>query len=73
MTNDQFTNLPIYQFTNLPTNNLPPEGGTMPVYLVAAYAVFWGLTFALVFSIWARQRRLERELETLKKAHPSDQ
>jgi hypothetical protein len=45
----------------------------MPVYLVAAYAVFWGLTFALVFSIWARQRRLERELEALKKAQPSDQ
>ncbi|MCX7855882.1 MAG: CcmD family protein [Anaerolineae bacterium] len=37
----------------------------MPVYLVAAYAVFWGLTFALVFSIWARQRRMERELRAL--------
>ncbi len=35
------------------------------MYLVAAYAVFWGLTFALVFSIWARQRRLERELRAL--------
>lgn len=34
-------------------------------YLVAAYAVFWGLTFVLVFSIWARQRRLEREVERL--------
>ncbi len=45
----------------------------MPVYLVAAYAVFWALTFVLVFSIWARQRRLERELEALRKAHPSDQ
>lgn len=37
----------------------------MPVYLVAAYAVFWGLTFALVISIWARQRRLEREIAAL--------
>ncbi len=37
----------------------------MPVYLVAAYAVFWGLTFVLVFSIWARQRRLEREIVAL--------
>ncbi|MBC7228519.1 MAG: heme exporter protein CcmD [Thermoflexales bacterium] len=37
----------------------------MPVYLVAAYAVFWGLTFVLVFSIWARQRRMERELRAL--------
>lgn len=35
------------------------------VYLFAAYAVFWGLTFALVFSIWARQRRLERQLKEL--------
>lgn len=37
----------------------------MPVYLVAAYAVFWGFTFVLVFSIWARQRRVEREIEAL--------
>lgn len=35
------------------------------VYLVVAYAVFWGVTFALVFSIWARQRRLERDLSAL--------
>ncbi len=40
----------------------------MPVYLVAAYGVFWGLTFALVFSIWARQRRMERELRALQEA-----
>ena len=38
---------------------------SIPVYLVAAYAVFWTLTFVLVFSIWARQRRLEREIEAL--------
>ncbi len=37
----------------------------MPIYLVAAYAVFWALTFVLVFSIWARQRRLEREIAAL--------
>jgi CcmD family protein len=35
------------------------------VYLLAAYAVFWVVTFALVFSIWARQRRLEREIAAL--------
>jgi len=44
----------------------------MPVYLVAAYAVFWGLTFALVFSIWARQRRLERELQALQATRKSE-
>ena len=37
----------------------------MPIYLVAAYTVFWALTFALVFSIWFRQRKLEREIEML--------
>jgi CcmD family protein len=35
------------------------------VYLLSAYAVFWALTFVLVFSIWARQRRLEREIAAL--------
>jgi CcmD family protein len=38
---------------------------SIPVYLVAAYAVFWALTFVLVLSIWARQRRLEREIAAL--------
>lgn len=37
----------------------------MPIYLVAAYTVFWGLTFVLVVSIWTRQRRLEREIAAL--------
>ena len=36
-----------------------------PVYLVAAYAVFWALTFVLVFSIWARQRRLGQKIAAL--------
>ena len=38
----------------------------MPVYLVAAYAVFWGLTFALVIRLWLRQRRLDREIQILR-------
>ncbi|HIE38610.1 MAG TPA: CcmD family protein [Anaerolineae bacterium] len=37
----------------------------MPVYLVAAYAVFWAFTFVLVFSTWVRQRRLEQEIAAL--------
>ena len=37
----------------------------MSVYLVASYAIFWALTFVLVFSIWFRQRRLEREIAAL--------
>ena len=38
----------------------------MSVYLVAAYAVFWALTFALVVSIWSRQRRIDDEIAVLK-------
>ena len=38
----------------------------MSVYLVAAYAVFWGFTFALVIRIWLRQRRLDREIQILR-------
>ena len=35
-------------------------------YLFVAYAVFWGITFALVLSIFSRQRATERELSMLK-------
>ena len=35
------------------------------IYLFAAYAVFWVMTFALVFSVFVRQQRLEREADTL--------
>jgi CcmD family protein len=35
------------------------------IYLVAAYAVFWALTFILVVSMWVRQRRLEREISRM--------
>ena len=34
-------------------------------YLLSAYLFFWALTFALVLSIWVRQRRLEREIARL--------
>jgi len=35
-------------------------------YLVAAYAVFWAITFILIFSISARQKKLRQELDVLK-------
>jgi len=38
------------------------------VYLFAAYAVFWAVTFAFVFRIARRQRSLQREIEALKRA-----
>lgn len=37
-------------------------------YLAAAYAVFWFLTFALVFSMFQRQRSLVRQVEDLRRA-----
>lgn len=37
-------------------------------YLFAAYAVFWALTFSFVFSIASRQKRLEKEIEALRRA-----
>jgi len=36
-------------------------------YLLAAYAVFWALTFMFVFRIASRQKRLEKEIKGLKK------
>ena len=43
---------------------VPPVYGlyTVPLAMVA-YAVFWAFTFALVLSIWSRQRRVSRDLE----------
>ena len=37
-------------------------------YLFAAYAVFWALTFVYVFGIGSRQRKLEKEVEALRRA-----
>jgi hypothetical protein len=38
----------------------------MSVYLLAAYAVFWAFTSIFVLSLWARQRRIERDIAALK-------
>lgn len=45
----------------------------MSVYLVAAYAVFWVCTFVFVLSLWARQRSIERDIETLEERLEGDQ
>ncbi len=34
-------------------------------FLAGAFAVFWGVTFAYVFSIARRQQSLERDLKVL--------
>lgn len=35
-------------------------------YLVAAYAVFWAISFGLVFSMFLRQQRVRADLEALR-------
>ncbi len=34
-------------------------------FMIAAYAVFWILTFVFIYSIFSRQRSLRRELEVM--------
>ncbi|MBL7183991.1 MAG: CcmD family protein [Anaerolineae bacterium] len=38
------------------------------VYIFAAYAVFWALTFVFVFNLARRQKGLQREIVSLKRA-----
>ena len=38
---------------------------SVPIYLVIAYAIFWLFTFVLAGTIWARQRRIQRQLVLL--------
>lgn len=37
----------------------------MSTYLVVAYIVIWALPLLLLYSIWARQRHVERQLDEL--------
>jgi CcmD family protein len=34
-------------------------------FMIAAYVVFWLITFVFVFSIFSRQRNLRRDLELM--------
>lgn len=35
-------------------------------FMAAGYLVVWAIAFVFVFSMWARSRRLERELEAVR-------
>lgn len=37
-------------------------------YLAAAYVIFWAVTFLIVIRMALRQRELQREIESLKRA-----
>ena len=43
------------------------------VYIFAAYAVFWVLTFVFIFNLARRQKSLQREIESLKRVLESRQ
>ncbi|MGI6209180.1 MAG: hypothetical protein ACOYEW_13330 [Anaerolineae bacterium] len=40
---------------------------SVPIYLVAAYIVFWALPLLLLVSIWSRQRQVDHQLEELRR------
>ena len=35
-------------------------------FMFASYLIIWALAFGLVFSMWARSRRLERDLQAIR-------
>ena len=37
----------------------------MSPFLVGAYIVFWALPLLLLYTIWVRQRKVERQLDEL--------
>ena len=41
------------------------------IYLFGAYFILWVITFGYVFSLGARQKRLQTELELLRKKQVS--
>ena len=42
------------------------------IYLAAGYAVFWVISFVLIYSMVSRQRNLQQELEMLKQLAQQD-
>jgi CcmD family protein len=45
---------------------MSPEMNNIVSFLIPAYAIFWLVTFAYVFSIRSRQKNLEKDIETLR-------
>ena len=45
---------------------MSPEMSNIVSYLIPAYAIFWLVTFAYVFTIRSRQKNLEKDIETLR-------
>ena len=40
------------------------------VYLFSAYLILWGITFGYIYSLNARQKRLQKELELVRETLP---
>jgi hypothetical protein len=42
------------------------------IYLMMAYAAFWGISFAFIYTIFSRQRKLDQEVQMLKQLLDKD-
>jgi CcmD family protein len=45
---------------------MSPEMSNIVYFLIPAYMIFWLITFLYVFSVRARQKNLEKDIETLR-------
>ena len=45
---------------------LSPDMQNIVSFLIPAYIIFWLVTFLYVFSVRARQKNLEKDIETLR-------
>ena len=45
---------------------MSPEMQNIAYFLIPAYIFFWLITFLYVFSVRARQKNLEKDIETLR-------
>ena len=45
---------------------MSPEMQNIVAFLIPAYMIFWLITFLYAFSVRARQKNLEKDIETLR-------
>ncbi len=45
---------------------MSPDMQNIIAFLIPAYMIFWLITFLYVFSVRARQKNLEKDIETLR-------
>ena len=45
---------------------MSPEMNNIAIFLIPAYMIFWLVTFLYVYSIRARQKNLEKDIQALR-------